>query len=311
MIFRYGKTWLLNFYERTLFLDSMLVWFRLLRVKQWVKNTFLFIPIFFAGEFFITGKLVDLLFGFIAFSFVSSSVYVLNDLRDKEFDRIHPEKSSRPIASGEVSELKAIIALALLLLTGLAIAYTVHLVFLGILGMYLGLNVAYSMGLKRISIVDIIIVAVGFVLRTISGGIIADVFISQWLIIMIFLLSLFIVLAKRRDDIVEFNTSGKMLRHAVSKYNLEFINTILATLSSVTIVSYIMYTISPEVTEKFDNPYLYFTALFVMAGVMRYLQITLVESKSGSPTKILYNDRFLHLVLLGWLISFFAIIYLF
>jgi 4-hydroxybenzoate polyprenyltransferase len=281
----------------------------LLRIPQWIKNSFLFIPIFFAGELFSPDKLLNVLLGAISFSLVASSIYILNDIRDIESDKKHPEKKFRPIPAGKVTVPVATFVMILCALAGFGLSWFLNPYFTYILLSYFILNLAYSMGLKRISILDLMIVATGFVLRVLAGGVVADVPISHWLIIMIFLLSLFIVLAKRRDDILEFNKSGVALRSSIENYNLDFIHSLLTMLSGIIVVSYLMYTISPEISERFGTDHLYFTTVFVIAGVFRYIQITLVENKSGSPTRILYTDRFLHVTLAGWVVSFFMIIY--
>ena len=282
---------------------------KLVRANQWVKNTFLFIPIFFAGELFELSKLFHVFIGFISFCFASSLIYIVNDIRDVEFDKLHPEKSKRPIASGIISKSRAITISVVLGILSILSSYGLERNFLIVLIIYILINLFYSFGLKRISILDILIVASGFVLRAIGGGFLADVPISQWLVIMIFLLSLFLVIAKRREDILEFLESGKIVRKSVEKYNLEFINSVLTMLCGVIIVSYIMYSISPQVAGQFDASYLYLTSVFVIAGLTRYLQITFVENKSGSPVKVLYSDRFIHITLVLWIISFFIILY--
>jgi decaprenyl-phosphate phosphoribosyltransferase len=282
---------------------------RLLRIKQWVKNLFLFIPIFFAGNLFDSPQLSLLLLGFLAFSLAASGVYVINDYQDRELDRLHPRKKTRPIASGEVNEVTAWILMIALTGGGLLLAYYIdHRFFYLLLG-YLLLNVGYSMGLKNVPILDLFIVASGFLIRIYCGGIIADVPVTHWLSIMIMLLALFIVLAKRRDDLLIQSETGEIVRKASRSYNLEFINSCLTLISAVVIVAYIMYTVSPEVTQHFKSEYLFSTTVFVIAGIMRYLQITFVEQDSGSPTSILFKDKFLLITVAGWIVSFYIIIY--
>ena len=283
---------------------------RLMRVKQWVKNLFLFIPLFFAGQLFDLIALQDLIIGFFAFSFVASAVYILNDYNDIESDRIHPLKCKRPLACGEISIPLAFSLVILLILAGLGIAWVLDYVFFGILASYLSINIAYSYGLKQIALLDLFIIALGFLLRIIGGGILAAVPISHWLVIMIFLLALFLALAKRRDDIIIFLESGQQMRNSVRNYNKEYLDACLTFISAIIMVSYIMYTISPEVQERMGSHYLYITAVFVIAGIMRYLQITMVEKNSGSPTQILYKDVFIRVTILGWIISFYVILYL-
>ena len=172
------------------------------------------------------------------------------------------------------------------------------------------LNLGYSFGLKNIPILDIVIVAVGFVLRVKGGAVIADIGLSEWLNIMVFLLALFMAIGKRRDDVLLKLSSGTDMRKAIKGYNLEFLNVVLALVCAVIVVAYFMYTMSPQVLEKMGTYRLYYTCLFVLAGIMRYLQIIFVQASSGSPTKILYKDRFIQATLLLWIASFYLIIYM-
>jgi 4-hydroxybenzoate polyprenyltransferase len=282
---------------------------RLVRAHQWIKNSFLFFPLFFAGDLLNIPQLLSVAYGFLAFSLVASSIYILNDYNDIEADRQHPTKSKRPLASGEISKTTGLVIMVITLAAGFFLAYSIDIGFLYVTLIYYVLNLGYSLGLKHISILDILIVASGFLLRTVAGGVIAQVRISEWLMLMVFLLAVFLALAKRRDDILLAQESGKVMRKASAKYNMEFVNGGLTMLMSVILVCYIMYTISDEVTERLKTHYLYATAIFVIAGLMRYMQITVVENRSGSPTRILYTDRFLQITLLGWIVSFFSIIY--
>jgi len=282
---------------------------RLVRAHQWIKNSFLFFPLFFAGDLLNIPQLLSVAYGFLAFSLVASSIYILNDYNDIEADRQHPTKSKRPLAAGEISKTTGLVIMVITLAAGFFLAYSIDIRFLYVTLIYYVLNLGYSLGLKHISILDILIVASGFLLRTVAGGVIAQVRISEWLMLMVFLLAVFLALAKRRDDILLAQESGKVMRKASAKYNMEFVNGGLTMLMSVILVCYIMYTISDEVTDRLKTHYLYATAIFVIAGLMRYMQITVVENKSGSPTRILYTDRFLQITLLGWIVSFFSIIY--
>jgi decaprenyl-phosphate phosphoribosyltransferase len=285
---------------------------KLLRPKDWAKNTFLFIPVFFAGDLFHAPLLKHLVAGFFSFSFVASTVYILNDYRDMEDDRKHPVKSKRPLAAGTITPITALIIAACLLVAGFSIAIYADPgdLFLAILAFYFLLNVGYSLGLKNISILDIIIIATGFVLRIKAGGYIADVDVSPWLTLMVLLLSLFMAIGKRRDDILLKVQTGSDMRKSVKGYNLEFLNTMLGLLSAIIIVTYIMYTLSPKTYERLQNYHLYYTAIFVIAGMMRYLQIILVQNQAGSPTEVLYKDRFIQVTLLLWVASFYIILYL-
>ena len=288
----------------------MTQYINLLRPKHWAKNLFLFVPSFFAGKFFEIDKIWLLAAGFLAFSCLASSIYIVNDYRDIEDDRKHPEKKNRPLASGAVNKSVALVISILLTLSGILIAYFVDTSgkFLFITLIYYILNLSYSFGLKNVSIVDIIIVATGFVLRVKGGAALADVDTTPWFIIMTFLLALFMAIAKRRDDIMLKMSTGIDMRKSMKGYSLEFLNTLLGLFCAIIIVSYVNYTVSSVSYEKFGHR-LYYTSLFVIAAMMRYLQITFIHNKAGSPTDVLYKDRFIQVTLLLWVASFFVILY--
>jgi len=288
----------------------MLAYFKLIRVKHWVKNLFIFIPLFFAGQVFTLDLYARLIPGFFAFSFVASAIYILNDYKDREVDRLHPKKKLRPLASGDANLTVSLILMSFLILGGLTLAWSLNPAFFAVLSIYLVINIAYTYGLKNVAILDIFLVASGFLFRVYSGGILVDVAISHWLAIMIMLLSLFLALAKRRDDLVIGKNGGGVLRKSSRNYNLVFINSCLTLFAGIIIVAYIMYTVSPEVTERLKTEWLFATTVFVVAGLMRYLQITFVEEDSGSPTSLLLRDKFLIVTLLAWIISFYLIIYI-
>lgn len=282
----------------------------LLRPKDWAKNLFLFVPLFFAGEIFDFKKLLQVLLGAVAFCFIASSIYILNDYRDREDDRKHPVKCKRPLASGSVSTTAALIIFFVLVVIGFLIAWTIRDKFIFILGIYFIINLAYSFGLKSISILDIIILAIGFNLRIKAGAVITRIGLSEWIVIMVFLLAIFMAVGKRRDDVLIKLSSGADMRKSIKGYNLDFLNTLLSLVSAVIILAYFMYTMSDEVKLRLGTYRLYYTCLFVMAGIMRYLQIIFVSTDSGSPTKILYRDRFIQATLILWFASFVAILYI-
>lgn len=286
-----------------------MAYLKLLRPKDWAKNLFLFIPLFFAREFQDQTKLIHLGFGFIAFSFIASSIYIINDYRDREDDRKHPTKCKRPLASGAVSPVAAVLICALLIIGGFAVAWFTRPEFAAVLLAYFLLNLAYCFGLKNIAILDIFILAAGFVLRIKSGAVISDVPLSEWIIIMVLLLAIFMAIGKRRDDVLLKLSSGTDMRKSIKGYNLELLNVLLAVVSSIIVVAYLMYTLSPEVKQRMGTYRLYYTGVFVLAGLMRYLQLIYVSEDSGSPTRILYKDRFIQITLFLWIISFVAILY--
>lgn len=290
----------------------MKYYFKLLRPKDWAKNLFLIVPSFFAGQFFVPSRFPVMIAGFVAFCCFASSIYIINDYRDIEDDRKHPVKSKRPLASGKVKKPVAVTICVCLLLLGISLAlFADHsFQFLFILGIYFLMNLSYSFGLKNIAILDILVLAAGFVLRVKGGAIIAAVDTSEWLIIMTFLLSLFMAIAKRRDDLLLKGATGTDMRKSMSGYNLDFLDTMLGLFSAIIIVAYINYTVSPATINRLGTYRLYYSSLFVIAGVMRYLQITFVLKKSGSPTEILYKDFFIQITLALWILSIYAILYL-
>ena len=290
---------------------------QLMRPQQWLKNLFVFLPLFFDRHLFDLEYLLPCLLMFLAFSLAASGIYCFNDIRDAEADRLHKEKRHRPIASGAVSPttgyivmascwLVAAVLLALIPRVGGQDTPWLYLV----VGGYVLLNTAYSLKLKQLAIVDVFIIAIGFVLRVLAGGMAAGIFLSHWIVLITFLLTLFLAFAKRRDDVVTLEESGVAMRPSVNHYNLAFMNQAISIIASITMVCYIMYSVSPKVVERFNSPYVYLTSLFVLAGIIRYLQITIVDVKSGSPTRVLLKDRFIQGCVICWIVSFALIIYL-
>ena len=175
---------------------------------------------------------------------------------------------------------------------------------------YYILNILYCLRLKHIPLIDIFIVSSGFVLRILAGGYSSNIELSNWIVLMTFLISLFLALAKRLDDTIYYKEKKIKLRKNISRYNAEFIQLSLAIIASVTIVCYIMYTVDQNVIERISNNYLYTTSIFVMLGILRFLQLTIVDMKSSSPTKILIKDRFIQLCIFFWMALFTIILYI-
>jgi 4-hydroxybenzoate polyprenyltransferase len=281
---------------------------RLLRPHQWIKNSFVLIPAFFGG------KLADLFvssrpaLAFLAFCAAASGVYVLNDIFDAEKDRIHERKRLRPLASGTVSIKAAVTMLLLLVAAAAAMAFAVGRSFFYVVAGYVVLNLLYTLYFKRISLVDISFIAAGFILRVIGGGIATDLVISKWLILMTFLLACCLAVGKRRDDLL-LDVDKVSVRPANGGYTLRFIDTCLVILGAVTIVCYIMYTVSDEVVRRLHTDNVYLTSVFVIIGMLRFLQIAIVEQKSGAPTMILLKDTLIRAMIGLWLLAFLLILY--
>ena len=286
---------------------------KLMRVHHYIKNFLVFAALACSGQLFNLEKLKTGIAAFISFCMISSVVYIINDICDVEKDRRHPTKCKRPIASGHVTIRQAwvltfllVLMAALLLLTLPERAWMV----LGVVGSYYVLNIGYCCWLKNHAIIDVCTIAFGFVLRILAGGVATDIFVSRWLVLISFLLTLFLSLAKRRDDVLRMNATGTAPRRNTIRYNLTFINQAITITASVTLVCYIMYCVSPEVVAAFNTPHLYLTTIFVIIGLLRYIQLAVVDEQTGDPTKVIWNDRFTQLVVLGWGLTFLILIYL-
>lgn len=298
----------------------MRAYIQLMRPHQWIKNFFIFLPIFFGRQLFNLQIDFLLIFAFFSFSFLASAIYCFNDLIDANEDKQHPTKRFRPIASGLVSKGHAVWLCTLLIAASfltICVPFffsehiTTEIFFkqLSILGFYFVLNILYSLWLKKVAIIDVLVIAIGFILRLLLGAITASIELSQWIVLLTFLLALFLAFAKRRDDVKEYEENGKILRKHITLYNSRFLDQVLTILVALTLVCYIMYCTSPSVVERINSQYLYLTSIFVLLGMIRYLQITIVMGKSGSPTKVLIHDRFLQFTVTLWIVSYLVILY--
>lgn len=286
---------------------------QLIRPQQWLKNVFVLVPVFFGGSLLHADSVYAAIIAFVAFCFVASSIYCFNDLIDADADRRHPVKCKRPIASGAVSKRQAYMLMAVTAVLSVLVLlllkenrWQVMAVTVG----YFLLNIAYCLWLKHHAIVDVCVVAFGFVLRLLAGGMAAGVVLSKWIVLMTFLVTLFMSFAKRRDDVIRMEQTGDAPRRNTIRYSLTFINQAITITASVTLVCYIMYTVSPEVVARAHTDYLYLTTVFVLVGLLRYIQLTVVDKKSGDPTKLILRDRFIQVDVLLFVLAFLIIIYL-
>ncbi|MDE6484119.1 MAG: decaprenyl-phosphate phosphoribosyltransferase [Duncaniella sp.] len=286
---------------------------RLVRPYQWVKNLFVFMALFFGGRMLDTEYWLPVTMAAICFCFCSSAIYCLNDIIDAPADRLDPVKSRRPVASGAISVAEAAATGCVMAAAGLGLS----IIFLTagatvILLVYLALNVAYCLKIKNWPLIDVIVVALGFVLRVVIGGVVAGIWISQWIVIMVFLLSLFMALAKRRHEVVLVLTREKERgRHSIDGYDIRFLDMALSLLGAVTVIGYIIYTLQPRTIAQFHTEYLYVTALPVIIGILRYMQLTVVGNATGDPSKVALTDIPLRISVIVWVLLFVAIIYLF
>jgi decaprenyl-phosphate phosphoribosyltransferase len=282
---------------------------RLMRPHHYVKNGFVGLPLFFGHKLYDIAALCQTFWAFLAFCTAASTVYILNDLQDRETDRYHPSKRQRPLASGAMRPSEAVWLFFILLAISLAIS-SIFLAreFLFIIAAYLFLNLAYSWKLKRQPIIDVVCVAMGFVLRVFGGGIAAHVFPSQWLVLMTFLLALFLAFSKRRDELL-LAGCGYKGRECLDGYSVEYLSLSMVLMAAVIIVCYIFYTLSPEVLAKHHTNMLYLTSFWVVIGLLRYMQITIVVEETGSPTRVLIRDGFLKSVVILWIATCYIILY--
>ncbi|MCI7017802.1 MAG: decaprenyl-phosphate phosphoribosyltransferase [Prevotella sp.] len=283
------------------------------RPTHWIKNIFVFLPIFFGGALLNTTEVVAAALTFMSFSLAASAIYCLNDIIDVDADRAHPVKCKRPIASGAITIPQAYGMMTVSLLISIVLMFLLpegHAKSILVIIAYFVINVAYCLRLKEYAIIDVCIIASGFVLRILAGGYATGVHLSKWIVLMTFLLTLFLAFAKRRDDVLRMNTTGRAPRKNTSRYNLTFINQAITITGSVMVVCYVMYTVSPEIIAQFATDKLYLTSILVILAILRYLQISVVDEKSGDPVKVALSDRATQLILLAWMLSFLIIIYL-
>jgi decaprenyl-phosphate phosphoribosyltransferase len=276
--------------------------FVMLRPRQWVKNAFLMAPLFFTPPALSLRNVELVAAGIVSFCALASAIYILNDYFDREADQKHPEKRFRPLAAGTISVGVAFTLFAILLTGGFAIALLTSYEFTWIAIGYVALNLAYSFGLKNVAILDVLIIALGFTLRVEAGAVLIGIAPSAWIVITTGLLALFLALAKRRDDISR--NLGNDHRRSLSGYTLPFLDVAATVMLGALLVAYMIYTTDANVMKELNTDKIYYTTPFVVAGILRYLQIALVENGSGSPTDVVLRDRFLIITIVGWAITF-------
>ena len=273
----------------------------LLRPQHWLKNLFVLAPAFFAGGFLMANVISDSLLTFIIFSAAASTVYIFNDWIDRYADLAHPEKMNRPIASGIISgRIACTTGFFTLLISMLTGFFFLNLEVLAVIAIYLVLNLAYTLVLKNMAILDVSCIAVGFVLRLFAGSKATGVELSSWIITLTFLLTLFLALAKRRDDVILEQLREERTRISIKGYNLRFLDQAMTIMGAVVIVVYLQYCHAADRTLPITTSKLYLSAAFVVIGLFRYMQLAMVEKRSGNPTRILIEDRFTQINLLVW-----------
>lgn len=280
------------------------------RPKQWIKNILVFAALIFSQELFITAAFWHAVGAFVLFTIVSSSVYLINDIADKEEDRLHPDKKHRPIASGKLSVSVAGGAVIIGLINVFLLSYLYYSPWLlFVFGLYFIMNILYSAYLKRLVIIDLMIVAAGFVLRAIAGAVAIQVSISPWLLAATFFAALFLVLGKRRHELLNLGEDTVKHRKVLSEYSKEMLDSMLVIVTSITIVMYVLYTMAPATIERFQTQNLIYTVVFVVYGVFRTYYLIYQKNEGGAPTEMLLKDKPLQINILLWLIVVMLLIY--
>jgi 4-hydroxybenzoate polyprenyltransferase len=280
-----------------------------LRPGQWTKNLLVFAGILFGRRLFDPSAAVHALAAFAIFCALSGVVYLINDVADREADRRHPLKMRRPIASGAVSVPAALAAALVLAVAALASAVALGWTFALVAAAYLSLLALYSGPLKNIVIIDVLTIAIGFVLRAAAGAVAVDVEISHWLLVCTILLALFIALAKRRHEIVLLAGEARSHRAILSEYTPYLLDQMIAVVTASTLISYAFYTISPETEAKFGTQWLGLTIPFPLYGIFRYLYLVHHREGGGSPADLLLTDRPLLACVALWALTVALIIY--
>ncbi len=281
-----------------------------LRPAQWVKNGFVFAPLIFSRSLTDWDRNFHVAAAAAIFCLASSAAYLVNDVLDVAEDRLHPFKRLRPVASGRLAGKTAVSAAVALAGVALVAAWALDHSFFVVLACYAGLNLLYSALLKRITLLDVFVVAAGFLFRVISGAVVIHVDFSSWLIVCTTLLALFLVLSKRRHELVALGESAPDHRSILANYSPYFLDQLVSIVTASTVMSYALYTLSPDVRARFPGKRLEWTIPFVLFGVFRYLYLVHQKEQGGNPASVLFADPVLLSVVLIWAASVILIIYL-
>ncbi len=282
---------------------------KILRIYQWSKNLLVFAALIFAGELADLPALIKSIIAFLAFCLSASSAYILNDIIDIERDRLHPEKSQRPLPKGEVSISSAITLIIILIACSLSLSIYLGVKFLLILCIYVFLTVSYSLIWKGIFLLDVLVLALGFVVRAIAGAIAINVVFSNWLIVCTLFLALFLGLAKRRSELLLLKEDAESHRSVLIYYTKEYLDQLLLIVAGGAIITYTIYTCSPEVVKRLGTDKLYLGLPFVIYGLFRYLYLVHYKNEGSDPSKILISDYPILICVFLWAVLNVVLIY--
>jgi 4-hydroxybenzoate polyprenyltransferase len=279
------------------------------RPEQWTKNLLVFAGLLFARRLFNPVSVAQASLAFVIFCALAGTVYIINDVLDRESDREHPLKARRPIASGALSVPAAAGTAALLAVAAMGAAFELDVRFGIVAGAYLGLQALYSAVLKHLVVIDVLTIALGFVLRAIAGAVAIEVEISHWLLVCTLLLAVFIALAKRRHELVLLSGSATSHRPILSEYTPYLLDQMIAVVTASMLIAYVFYTISPDTQQKFGTPWLGLTIPFPLYGILRYLYLVHQREGGGSPSDLLLTDRPMLVCVVLWVVAVALIIY--
>ena len=283
--------------------------FDALRVYQWSKNLLLFAALIFAQQIQHPYQVLRSIMAFAAFCAASSTMYIFNDLMDVESDRLHPEKRTRPFASGALSYGVGVFMFLALLAVSLVLGALLGLNFLAIVVFYLAVTTLYTLALKKVVIVDVLIIAIGFVVRATAGAIALDVTFSNWLVVCTLFLALFLGISKRRHEMLSLEDEAANHREVLGHYTLAYLDTLILLVAGSTLITYTIYTCSPEVVVRFGTDKLYLTLPLVVYGLFRYLYLVQIGGEGGDPSGTLMKDRPLGIAVVLWALTCMLIIY--
>lgn len=276
-------------------------------MEQWLKNGFLFLPLVFSQNLGHVDFFMRAVIAFWSFSFMSSAIYIINDIHDRAEDQFHPEKKSRPLASGLVKPATAAVLSFLLLCFSLFLGGILPPLFYAPLLGYLLMQILYTFWVKRMVILDSLFIAMGFLLRVIAGAVCILVPISSWLLLCTFFLALFLAFCKRRHEM----SLEEALTHrpVLEQYSEKFLDQLITATGAITILCYALYAISPETVQKFHTPLLVLTLPFVVYGIYRYIYLTVIRNQGGNPGRVLFSDFPFAFNIGAWGIAAFIIVY--
>jgi 4-hydroxybenzoate polyprenyltransferase len=282
---------------------------KLARPYQWIKNGLVFAALVFSQRLFHFHDVVLSVLAFIAFCAIASAGYAINDINDRESDQHHPEKRNRPLANGDLTVGEALTQAAVFGLSGIALSVALGPRFLAIAAAYLAMQFLYSHYAKQVVIVDVIVIASGFVLRAYAGGVAIDVAVSPWLVFITFVLALMVALARRRHELIALGAAAVDHRGPLGEYSVKLIDQMLSIVAGATLVGYMIYTASPEVAQKLGTQHLFLTVPFVAFGILRYLYLVNECNEGGDPARLVLRDGPLLISILAWIIADILLLY--